>query len=62
MKKNNTQNENYLAILNKSGDSIVAFVNPAKNVSMEDLQEALKGKGVNAEIRTPDTEEKSVEL
>ncbi len=60
--KKNTDTTEYLAILDKKGENIVAFVNPAKNVSMEDLQTALKAKGVNAEISTPDTETKSVEL
>ena len=59
---NTKDNAPYLAILNKSGDSIVAFVNPAKNVSLEALETALKAKKVNAEIRTPDTEAKDVEL
>lgn len=66
MKRNDSNTNDstapYLAILNKKGDAIVAFVNPAKNVSLEDLETALKGKGVNAEIRVPDTESKTVEL
>lgn len=65
MQKNtNTQSENtpFVAITNKDKSAIVAFVNIAKGYDMEDVVSALNAKGVNAEIRTPNTEVKSVEL
>ena len=55
-KTNTKSNDPYLAILGKDGSSVVAFVNPASNFTIEALQKALTGKGVNAEIRTPNDE------
>jgi len=65
MKRTTTQteakNEAYIALLNKDG-MVVAFINPVKNVNPETLVESIKAKGLNVEIKTPNTEEVNTEL
>ena len=43
----------YIALLDKSGEQLVAFISPVKGVKNEQLVELLKAKGLNVEIREP---------
>lgn len=51
----------YTVLLNKDG-AVIAFINPASHVNVEDLVKALTSKGLAVETRTPQTEDRSVEL
>jgi len=50
------QPKSFIALLNDSGEQVIAFINPAKNVPQEALVAALTDKGLNVEIREPSTE------
>ena len=57
-----TDNKEFGAILASDKTTMVAFVNPASGYDVEDIIEALQAKGINAEMRTPNTETKEVTL
>lgn len=52
----------YIALLSKDGESLLAFVSPVKQVKPEILLEALQAKGLNAEIRQSSSEITQIEL
>ena len=60
----NTKDSNapFLAIMNSDKTDLVAFVNPAKGYDLEDICTALVAKGLNAEVRVPNQEEKKAVL
>lgn len=54
--------DQYMAIMDKSGTTLIAFVTPAKGVHVGHLVEQLQAKGVNAVINVRDTTERTFEL
>ena len=57
----NPTNQPFTVLLNKD-DVVIAFINPANNVKIEDLVTSLVDKGLKVETRTPDTTTRSTEL
>ena len=52
----------YIALLNKSGEALIAFISPVKGVKDETLIELLAEKGLNVEIREPKGDMVDIEL
>lgn len=52
----------YIALLSKDGEALLAFISPVKQVKPETLLEALLAKGLNAEIRQSSSEISQIEL
>lgn len=52
----------YIALLNKSGEQLIAFISPVKGVNDEQLVELLTDKGLNVEIREPKGDIVDIEL
>ncbi len=49
--KDETEKKAYIALLDKDGENILAFVTPVKGLKPELLVEKLNGKGINCEVR-----------
>ena len=60
-RKTNTQSEKFTVLLN-SKDEVVAFINPANHVKVEDLVASMTAKGLKVETREPSTDTRSTEL
>ena len=60
--KETKEQKAYIALLNKSGEALIAFISPVKGVSDEMLVELLTAKGLNVEIREPKGDMVDIEL
>ncbi len=60
--KETKEQKAYIALLNKSGEALIAFISPVKGVSDETLVELLTAKGLNVEIREPKGDMVNIEL
>ena len=60
--KETKEQKAYIALLNKSGEALIAFISPVKGVSEETLVELLTAKGLNVEIREPKGDMVDIEL
>ena len=60
--KETKEQKAYIALLNKSGEALIAFISPVKGVSDETLVELLTAKGLNVEIREPKGDMVNLEL
>lgn len=60
--KETKEQKAYIALLNKSGEALIAFISPVKGVSDETLVELLTAKGLNVEIREPKGDMVDIEL
>ena len=60
--KETKEQKAYIALLNKSGEALIAFISPVKGVSEETLVELLTAKGLNVEIREPKDDMVDIEL
>jgi hypothetical protein len=49
--KDTSTTKEYIALLDKAGDNLLAFISPVKGVDPEELVTKLQDKGLNAEIR-----------
>ena len=49
--KDTSTTKEYIALLDKSGDNLIAFISPVKGVESDNLVELLKAKGLNVEVR-----------
>lgn len=54
--------DQYMAIMDKSGEHLIAFLTPAKGVQVNHLVEQLQAKGINAVVQVKDTTERTFEL
>jgi len=52
----------YMAIMDRSGEHLIAFISPAKGVNPTTLVNQLQAKGLNAVINTKNTTEAEFEL
>lgn len=52
----------YIALLNKTGEELIAFISPVKGVANEHLVELLKAKNLNVELREPKGDIIDIEL
>ena len=52
----------YLVLLDKNGENVVAYVNPANKVKLETLVDALEKKGLQTEVRDVQPDIESLEL
>lgn len=60
--KESKESKAYIALLEKSGEQLVAFISPVKGVKDEQLVELLIGKGLNVELREPKGDIVDIEL
>ena len=60
--KETKEQKAYIALLNKSGEALIAFISPVKGVSDETLVELLIAKGLNVELREPKGDMVDIEL
>lgn len=60
--KETKEQKAYIALLNKSGEALIAFISPVKGVSDETLVELLTAKGLNVELREPKGDMVDIEL
>ena len=60
--KETKEQKAYIALLNKSGEALIAFISPVKGVSDETLVELLTAKSLNVEIREPKGDMVDIEL
>lgn len=56
------QKDEYLAIVDKTGEHIVAFVTPAKGVNVSYFISAMADKGINVVLNKRDTSSRNFEL
>jgi len=54
--------DQYMAIMNKTGEHLIAFVTPAKGVNVTHFIDAMADKGVNVVIQTKDSTERTIDL
>ena len=54
--------DQYCAIMDKTGEHLIAFVTPAKGVQVNHFVEQMQAKGINLVVRDKDTTERSFEL
>lgn len=54
--------DQYCAIMDKTGEHLIAFVTPAKGVQVNHFVEQMQAKGINCVIKDKDTTERSFEL
>lgn len=60
--KEDKKSNEYIALLDATGETLLAFVTPVKQIKPELLAEALLEKGLNVEIRQSSAEITSVKL
>lgn len=60
--KESKESKPYIALLNKSGEALIAFISPVKGVSDETLVDLLTEKGLNVELREPKGDMVDIEL
>ena len=61
-KKEDDKRTKYMVLYAKDGETVIAFINPAKNVKLETLKDALVAKKLNVEIRESADEIVDIEL
>ena len=60
--KDDKKSNEYIALLDATGETLLAFISPVKQIKPEVLLAALQEKGLNAEIRQSSAEITSVKL
>lgn len=60
--KETKEQKAYIALLNKTGETLIAFISPAKGVQDEALVDLLIDKGLNVELREPKGDIVDIEL
>ena len=60
--KETKEQKAYIALLNKSGEALIAFISPVKGVKDETLVDLLTEKGLNVELREPKGDMVDIEL
>ena len=61
-KKDDDKRTKYMVLYAKDGETVIAFINPSKNVKLETLKDALVAKTLNVEIRESADEIVDIEL